>query len=109
VDEKNQDSGSASKKQKKNEKAAMCDLCGKEFTNSAGLRKHLQNVHLVGHNGVTFQCDICSRVCTSKRLLYKHMRSLHRIEVRALLQSSLFNNNKFFVVERRVRHLWKGF
>jgi len=66
---------------------AMCELCGNGFTNSQGLRKHLQNVHLVDSKGELYQCDHCGKTRPTKRLLYNHMRNVHRVQVRLVFGS----------------------
>lgn len=58
----------------------ICELCGKEFTNSQGLRTHKKNVHLVGSKGEVFQCDICNKERPTKRSLFNHMRNVHRVQ-----------------------------
>lgn len=61
-------------------KQVICELCGKEFTNSQGLRTHKKNVHLVGSKGEVFQCDICNKERPTKRSLFNHMRNVHRVQ-----------------------------
>lgn len=57
----------------------MCDLCGRVFKESYGLRRHQSDVHYLDFTGQMFYCDLCPIAKPTKRLLYNHMKSTHII------------------------------
>ncbi|KAL7021267.1 hypothetical protein ACKWTF_011813 [Chironomus riparius] len=57
----------------------MCDLCGRVFRDSYGLRRHQSDVHYLDFTGEMFYCDLCPIAKPTKRLLYNHMKSTHII------------------------------
>lgn len=51
-------------------KRFICDICGKEFSHSAMLKKHVQHIHINERN---FLCPICDFAAKSKEYLNRHM------------------------------------
>ena len=53
-----------------------CEVCGRKFTKSGSMYKHMRTVHGVG-DVKTFQCDVCSKVFKQKCDLKKHLSTVH--------------------------------
>ena len=53
-----------------------CEVCGRKFTKSSSMYKHMRTVHGVG-DVKTFQCDVCSKVFKQKCDLKKHLSTVH--------------------------------
>lgn len=51
----------------------VCDLCGKRFQNTEGLRMHL--LTHTGPESWEFECEICKRKCMTKAKLQDHLRT----------------------------------
>lgn len=66
-------------KMRKAEVCHMCDLCGRVFRDSYGLKRHQSDVHFLDFTGEMFYCDLCPIAKPTKRLLYNHMKSTHII------------------------------
>ena len=56
-----------------------CEICGKKFTQSGSMYKHVRTVHGVG-DVKTYRCDVCSRVFKMKHHLTRHVSSAHGLD-----------------------------
>lgn len=86
----------------------ICEICGKDFCDSANLRRHFHQVHGDGvlpgnflvcpvcaksyknkdtlsqhirqmHDGEDYRCDICRRMCQTAGKLWKHKQEVHNM------------------------------
>ena len=55
-----------------------CEVCGRKFTTSSHMRKHMITVHGIG-DVKTFQCDVCSKTFKEKDKLKRHLSAVHRL------------------------------
>ena len=57
----------------------LCHSCGKSFTNSGKLKKHMYNVH---HSAtLLFQCTLCEKRFSSKEFLNRHKSLNHESRI----------------------------
>ena len=61
----------------------VCDLCGKSFKTSTGLRSHTRNIHSTPDN----KCKVCNKLYTSKNNLRAHEEK----HIGASIHINLFN------------------
>ncbi|XP_076755032.1 uncharacterized protein LOC143425867 [Xylocopa sonorina] len=52
-----------------------CDMCGKIFSNTANLKRHIRNIHKYGKAHVA--CTHCSRMFKSKEIRNRHVANEH--------------------------------
>ena len=55
-------------------KRLECEKCGKSYTNSNSLRRHL-DWHKVKENGLKFICKQCKKIFSSRDSFGKHLRT----------------------------------
>lgn len=58
----------------------ICDLCGMTFSKFNHLRRHRENVHLVGFNGRMLICDYCGLETKTRLKIRQHINEHHKIE-----------------------------
>ena len=51
-----------------------CDSCGKPFTKSGDLKKHIKTIHEGQRN---YKCDFCGKSFTQSGRLKRHIKALH--------------------------------
>ena len=56
-------------------KAVNCDLCGKQYTERRGLRKHMKQVHLIEDESPQFKCWKCDYEDLSLLNLKEHQEN----------------------------------
>ena len=57
-----------------NRKSSECKSCGKSFSSSQSLRKHIHTIHN-GHKD--YKCESCSKFFAGKGDLKKHIHRIH--------------------------------
>ena len=58
---------------KKQERAKMCKVCGKEG-HGTDIKRHIENNHL---EGVSIPCNLCDKTLSTRLALGRHRRSVH--------------------------------
>ncbi|XP_017788464.1 PREDICTED: zinc finger protein 845-like [Habropoda laboriosa] len=85
VEDDSQDSNSmnASASSDPGSKKNECDLCGKMFSNSANLKRHIRNIHTFNRNHVC--CPHCSQLFRTKETRDRHIALEHVNSSKAML------------------------
>ena len=88
-------------------KAVNCDLCGKQYTERRGLRKHMKEVHLIEDESLQFKCWKCDYEDLSLLNVKEHIRKMHgnkNLQWNTCIHDlSLFGDKRAFV-----DHMWQS-
>ena len=50
-----------------------CGICGKQFTQNIGLKRHIASVH----EKIQLNCDKCSKTFSTEGNLKRHLQNFH--------------------------------
>ena len=53
---------------------SKCDSCGKSFTETGSLKKHIKTIH---KGKKVFKCDTCGKSFNTASYLNKHINNVH--------------------------------
>ena len=57
----------------------VCSFCGRIYSSSSNLKKHLHNVHIKTPLESWMKCDYCGKLCKTKHYLMNHQLQKHGI------------------------------
>ena len=75
-----------------------CNSCGKSFSESENLKKHILTIHEIQSN---YKCDYCGKSFTTSENMMKHNKNAHKSSSCFLCTNGLLNRNKIKIHGQR--------